>query len=561
MTDTKIDPATVEIVRNRLGKIAEEMQSRVMNSAYSSMWQEAGDLSCGILSRDAEIVGQADRAIPIHIATMTTSARGVIEDTGGYEALQPGDVLIQNDPYSGNNHLPDFILAQPVFLDDTLLGFAAVRAHWLDVGGSSPTSYATDTGHIIKEGLRIPPSKLFHAGERNCTLENVILSNVRGRREREGDYNAQLAGVRYGQERFEALAEQYGPEIILECIDTILTNEETRMKNRIDELSDGSYTATDYLDGDSIDAKDIEINVKVTIEGDTIHVDFADTDKQVPGGVNAPLAVTLAATHYAVKTTLDPGEPGTSGAYRPISVEAPEGSLLNPRHPAPVVAGNHETANRAYDTVVRAIATIDSELGFGAGEGSTNGITYQSLESGTINRTRMVGGMGACPRRDGVNAIRSGVGNTGFEPVERFEDKYKFVIIDELSIVPDTGGAGQYRGGNAGRMVTRFTDKTEVILTSDRCRIPPYGINGGREGSCGKQIHISPDGEETALPPKVTTTVPAGSQILLQPAGGGGYGSPADRSRNAVLADVRDGYISAETAKEEYNVDASLTDK
>lgn len=560
MTHHDVDLATVEIVRNRLGKIAEEMQSRVMNSAYSSMWQEAGDLSCGILSHNAEMVGQAERAVPIHIATMTTSARGAIEQTGGYEALEPGDVLIQNDPYSGNNHLPDFIIAQPVFDDDELLGFSAVRAHWLDIGGSSPTSYAIDTGNVIKEGLRVPPTKLFEAGERNEGLETVLLSNVRGRREREGDYNAQLAGVRYGTERLKSLAEQYGAETLTDCIDVILSNEETRMRQKIDALPDGIYTATDHLDGDGVDATDIEINVALALEDDAIHVDFGGTDGQVYGGVNAPIAVTLAATHYAVKTSIDPGEPGTSGAYRPITVDAPEGSLLNPTYPAPVVAGNHETANRAYDAVVRAISTIDPELAFGAGEGSTNGITYQSLETGVINRTRMVGGMGGCPHRDGVNAIRSGVGNTGFEPVERLEDKYDFVVIDELSIVQDTGGAGTYRGGNAARMVTKFTDETEVILTSDRNRIPPYGIDEGEPGQCGTQTHISPTGDETSLAPKVTTTAPAGSKILLQPAGGGGFGPPARRSREAVLNDVRDGYISRETAEDTYGVDTSSGD-
>lgn len=557
MTDAEVDPATVEIVRNRLRTIAKEMQSRVMNAAYSSMWQEAGDLSCGILNPDAEIVGQSDRAIPIHIATMTSSARGLIDGTGGREALAPGDILMQNDPYAGNNHLPDFILAEPVFVDDTLVGFAAVRAHWLDVGGSSPTSYATDTGHVIKEGLRVPPSKLFRAGERNDALHEVVLSNVRGRREREGDYNAQLGGVRYGKERVESLAEQYGTERFLGAVDTILGNEEREMRAEIGALPDGRYTASDYLDGDGVDATDIEIRVAVTVEGESIHADFAGTDGQVYGGVNAPLAVTRAATQYAVKTTLNPGDPGTSGSYRPVTVDAPVGSLVNPEYPAPVVAGNHETANRVYDAVVRAISRIDPELAFGAGEGSTNGITYRSLETGEMNRTRMVGGMGGCPGRDGVDAIRSGVGNTGFEPVERFEEKYDFVVIEEVSIVPDTGGAGRYRGGNAGRMVTRFTDETEVILTSDRCRTPPYGIDGGQSGHRAVQRHIPPTGEGIDLDPKVTVTVPAGSTVLLQPAGGGGYGPPDERPEAAVLADVRDGYVSAETAQDVYGVDAS----
>lgn len=548
------DLAFVEIVRNQLHDVAEEMQASVMNSAYSPLWQEAGDLSCAVVTPAAEIVGQSERVIPVHIATMTSSVRAAIERTGGYDALEPGDVLFQNDPYAGNNHLPDFVMAQPVFVDGALLGFAAVRAHWVDIGGSSPTSYSTQTGEIIKEGLRVPPAKLYEGGERNDALRNVVLANTRDRDERLGDMQAQLAGVRRGRDRLRELAEKHGVESLAAAMTVVLDNDERRMRNRIAELPDGTYRATDYLDGDGISGELIEIHASLRVDGDRIAVDFAGSDEQTSGGVNSPIACTRTATYYAVRVTLDPGEPGTSGSYRPVSVSAPEGSVLNPVYPAPVVAGNHETATRVHDAVVRAIAEIDPELAFGAGDGSSNVFNYRSLESGAINYTCMGGGMGACPGRDGVNAIRSGVGNTGLQPVERVEEDYDFVTVEEFSIVPDTGGAGRTRGGCTARRVLRFDDPTMVVTTGERAKTRPFGLEGGGDGALAVHRLILPDGTEETLRSKATREVPAGSRVHFQPAGGGGFGDPSERPAEAVLEDVRNGYVSPAAAREQYDV-------
>jgi N-methylhydantoinase B len=549
-----VDPATLEIVRNQLHDSAEEMQATVMNAAYSPVWQDAGDLSCALLNADAEIVGQSERVIPMHIATMTNSVQVAIEETGGYEALAPGDVLIQNDPYSGNNHLPDFVMAQPVFVDDTLLGFASVRAHWVDVGGTSPTSYSTKTDEIIKEGLRVPPAKLVEAGDRNEALFDVLLANVRGREERQGDMNAQLAGVRRGHRRFTAIAEKYGAETVLAAIDTLLSNDEQRMRNRIEDLPDGRYEAEDFLDGDGLTADRIAIRATLEIDGTDARIDFDGSDPQATGGVNAPLSCTETASYYAVKVTLDPGSPGTSGSYRPVSVTAPSGTVVNPEYPAPVVAGNHETSNRIYDTVVRAIAEIDPGLAFGAGDGSSNIFTYRSLSSGDLNLTCLGGGMGACPGRDGINAIRSGVGNTGIQPVEREELVYDFVHIEEFSLVKDAGGAGLHRGGVPPRRVTRLDDDAELIVVAERATTQPFGMAGGEPGERASHVHISPDGEETKVDSKATLTVDAGSSFAFQPAGGGGYGDPHDRPASAVAEDVENGYVSVEEAMEVYGV-------
>jgi N-methylhydantoinase B len=550
----RVDPATLEIVRNQLHDSAEEMQATVMNAAYSPLWQDAGDLSCALLNADAEIVGQSERVIPMHIATMTNSVRAAIDATGGYDDLHPDDVLIQNDPYNGNNHLPDFVMAQPVFVEDILLGFASVRAHWVDVGGSSPTSYSTKTDEIIKEGLRVPPAKLYDAGERNDALFEVLMANMRDRDEREGDMNAQLAGVRTGRQRLTAIAEKYGADTVADVIDVLLANDESRMRKRIAALPDGEYVAADVLDGDGLTDEQITIRATVVVDGDEITVDFDGSDPQATGGVNAPLSCTETATYYAVKVTLDPGSIGTSGSYRPIAVTAPSGTIVNPEYPAPVVAGNHETSNRIYDTVVQSIAEIDPELAFGAGDGSSNILNYRSKESGHINYTCLGGGMGACPDRDGINAIRSGVGNTGIQPVEREERVYDFVRIDSFRLVTDAGGVGEHRGGLPPERVTRFTDDTELLVVAERATSQPFGMDDGGPGASARHRYVTPEGESVDVASKSTFDVEAGSTFAFQPAGGGGYGNPYDRPPEAVREDVENGYVSIEAARDAYGV-------
>ncbi|MFC7236887.1 hydantoinase B/oxoprolinase family protein [Saliphagus sp. GCM10025317] len=468
--------------------------------------------------------------------------------------LQEGDVLVQNDPYSGNNHLPDFLLAAPVFVDDLLIGFSAVRGHWVDVGGTAPTSYAIDAGHIIKEGLRVPPGKLYAAGERNDALYETILANVRGRDERAGDMNAQLAGVRRGRKRLTEIAETHGVEATIAAMDQILANEESRMRSRIADLPDGKYAAEDYMDGDGVTDRQLPIRATLTVESDELTVDFAGTADRVEGGINTSMSCTKTATYYAFKVTLDPGAPGTTGAFRPIDVVAPSGCLVDAKYPAPVVAGNHETTYRIYDVVVRAIAEIDPELAFGAGEGSTNVLNYQAVDDESLNYTVMAGGMGALPDRDGIDAIRNGVGNTGLQPIERIEQDYEYVTVESLTIAEDTGGPGRYRGGCAARRVLRFDRETEIILAAERDTTQPYGLDGGRPGAAAEYRHVDVDGVERLIPSKTTLTVRPGEKIVIQPAGGGGFGDPTERDADAVLADVLDGYVDADTAREAYGV-------
>jgi len=553
MTETPT-PATIEVARNQLANVAEEMQHRVMNAAYSSNWQEAGDLSSALVSPGAEIVGQARRIVPMHVATMTNTIAAAIEGTGGYDALEPGDVVIQNDPYAGNNHLPDVLVFQPAFKRDTLLGFSSVRAHWLDIGGQASAGYAADAGDLIAEGLRIPPVKLYEGGDKNETVVDFLLSNVRDADKRKLDLDAQLAGVAHGHDRLLDLAAHHGAETLCGAMDQVLANDEQRIRNEIAALPDGVYTARDVLDDDGVGTTEIHITAALEVDGDEITVDFASSHDQVEGAVNATYSVTEAAAHYAIKCVLAPTGPGTLGAYRPISVTAPEGSVVNPTFPAPVVYGSHETGNRVHDVVVQALAEVAPERVYAGGEGSGNGLVYKSTASGAVNLTRLFGGMGGCPARDGINAKRSGVGNVGIEPMEHFEERFDFVQIETFEIARDTGGAGRHRGGNASRMVVTFEDETRLTFINDRMNSRPYAVAGGEQGQAGELRITTPEGDEIKPEPKGTRTVPAGSTLTIQPAGGGGYGDPTTRDPSLVIEDVRDEYVSPKTAEATYEV-------
>jgi N-methylhydantoinase B len=309
------------------------------------------------------------------------------------------------------------------------------------------------------------------------------------------------------------------------------------------------------MDGDGFSASMVKIKTELIVDGTEILIDFAGTDDQVDGCINCPHSCTEAAAHYAVKVALDPGEPGTLGAYRPINVSVPKGSLLNPRFPAPVVAGNHETTNRVYDTVVRAVGEIDPELAFATGEGSANTVIYESMETGHFNYTGGAGGMGACPTRDGVSAIRSGVGNAGPQPIERIEDDYDFVQFEEFVIVPDSGGTGEYRGGVTARQIFRLDDPTRLTFAAERAKTQPFGLAGGSGGMSARHAYITPEGEEIDVESKSITELEAGSRVLLRPAGGGGFGNPEDRNQEAVLEDIKNEYITIKAAEEYYGVD------
>jgi N-methylhydantoinase B len=558
MTDTQpdIDPATLEIIRNALLNVTNEMQASVMHSAYSLLWQEAGDLSNAILTADGSLVAQPDRVIPAHLATMSLGLRSALDELGGLDALSPGDAIIANNPYKGNNHIPDVMVVGPVFAEGEVLAFSAVRGHWLDAGGRYPTSHSPALESSYEEGIILPTTLAYEADELDPDIVELVRYNVRQPEKVLGDLQAQKAGVDRGIERLTALVERYDAATIREAMERILDNSEAEMRAAIGRVPDGVYAARDQIDNDGVRDEPLTIAATVTVEGDRLVVDFADSDPQAVGGVNSPWGSALCSVYYAAITMLTPGTPGTSGTYRPIEVTAPEGSIVNPTFPAPVVAGNHETGTRITDVVVRALGEAVPENAYAAGDGSSNVFNYFGTRDGAPfqNTTVHGGGSGAHAGGDGHNVIRNGVGNTGIASVEREETMYP-VRVERFEIRPDSGGAGRHRGGLTATKVTQFLADMGFLLVADRASAPPYGLAGGGSGTTAIHRLERADGAIEPLRSKTgRVPVEAGAKLHFTAAGGGGFGDPRERDPLRVVADVRDGYVSRGAARDTYGV-------
>ena len=556
---TELDPITVEVIRNALLTAAQEMKAVVVRTAYSTLWREAGDLSCGLLTSNCEIVAQGAGDIPVHLGTMPISARGCVD--GIREPIVDGDILFCNDPYSGNNHLPDFLMLKPVFAGTTLLGYAAVRGHYVDIGGHSPGSHSAFAHDIYAEGLRYPPMKLYRTGVRNEELVTILQANTRGAQERLGDLAAQYAGCLMGERRLQALAKKYGAETVVATMERVLDDSEREMRRQITTLPPGTYRFTDWCDNDGVTTEPIRIQVAVMVEGDKVSVDFEGSGPQVRGAVNCPIAVTSSATYYAFKCLLDPLNPANSGQYRPVEIRAPLGSILNCTPPAPVILGNTETAYRIVDAILGAMADVVPDRVVAAGSGSAT--TY--IIAGNDSRPERAGrhfiylephgsGHGASRDRDGTSGTRVGVGNTGNTSTEGVEINFP-LRVEAYELLTDVGGAGRRRGGCSVRHRIRFQTPVSVVMCSERTKFPPYGLDGARPGAKAR-VTLEVPGKPIQVLGSKTDSIhcPADSVIEVRAAGGGGYGDPRTREPELVAADVMDDYVSWREAERSYGV-------
>lgn len=548
-----IDRITLEVIRNGLLTAADEMKNVVLRTAYSNLWKEAGDLSCALLRPTGEVVAQGSADIPIHLPTMPFSFAGLTERFP-VETMLPGDVFIHNDPFRGNNHLPDFFMCKPVFFGETLLGFAAVRGHFIDVGGNGPGSYSSTAPDIQAEGFRIPPMRVWKEGERNEELVGLLESNLRNPRERIGDLQAQYAGCNTGERRLQALAEKYGAETLSIAIERVLDDAETLARAHIAEIPDGRYEFEDFCDGDGIVNEPFAIRCAVEVDGSDIAIDFDGTSPQTHGGMNMALSVCYAACVYAIKALTDPDSPANSGAYRPITVTAPEGTVVNVSYPGAVVAGNHETSARVADCVTGALAEALPDRVVAAGAGSTGVLVFGGHDADRdficveMHGAGQGGGAGA----DGGNAHRVNIANTGNTPTEALELEYPMTVI-EYRITDDAGGAGEFRGGCGIQRRVRFDAPGWITIVAERGTVAPYGLFGGGRPEPTQVVLTRADGSVEELPTKTAPLlVAAGDELFLKCAGGGGYGDPVDRTVEALQADVDNGYVSPDSAATTY---------
>jgi len=553
MPETRTDPATFEVVKNSLQKAAEEMKIVLAKTAYSPVLKVAGDYSCGIFDAKGDMVAQGPD-LPIHLGSMPDAVRAVIQAFGN--DIHEGDVFIHNDPYFGGSHLPDVNVVGPAFHGDRLLGFGCVRAHWPDIGSATPGSYGAVT-EIYGEGLRLPPVRIYAQGKLDRNVEAIIRANVRTPDERWGDLNAQIASNRRASQRLYDLAEKYGPERLTDIMQEVLDYSERMMRTLLKKLPDGEGGFEDFCDGDGIieqgedEDATFTIRMKIAKHGDTIEVDFDGTDLAVSGPMNAPLSVTASGVYCSLKMIVDPDGmiPANSGAWRPITVSAPEGSVVNAAFPSPVVYANHEMAHRVADMTFGALAEIMPDRIMACSQGTSAIMTFGGVDYRTggryVSYESVKGGFGARPNKDGINALSSGIANTMNTPIEALEMSFP-LRVDCYELIPDSGGQGRYRGGLGTRRAWTVLEKTaRATVCMERTKSPPFGVSGGGSGSLGKATLKLPDGTERSLPSKGAFDVPAGGQVVLEAPGSGGYGDEAERDQAANESDLEDGYVTS----------------
>ncbi len=521
-----MDPVRLEVFRHLFTALAEEMGAALRRASHSPNIKERRDYSCAVFDGHGRVIAMGDH-MPVHLGAMPMSVEAALRDG----PLAHGDIVALNDPFAGGTHLPDITLVSVLAgRDEQPLAHFATRAHHADVGGMAAGSMPL-AREVYQEGLRIPPVRLFRAGQRNEDVWRMIRSNVRTPDEREGDLAAQCAALAVGERRLRELVERRGEAEVRAAMDAVLHYADRLVREGLARVPDGEYTAEDELDDDGFGHGPLPIRVRLTVRGETLRADFAGTHAQAVGGVNAVAAITSSCVRYAVRCVVEAllGQslPAGGGAMSAIELALPAGSLVDARPPASVAAGNVETSQRITDVVLAAFAQALPDLVPAQSQGTMNNLTVGGLDPRTgrpfAYYETMAGGMGGGPGGPGLSAVHVHMTNSLNTPIEALEHAYP-LRVRRYEIRRGTGGTGQHAGGDGVRRDVQLLTDADVSLLTERRARGPRGAAGGGSGAPGENVHIR-DGREERLPAKITFTARAGDVISLRSPGGGAWGS------------------------------------
>ncbi|MGH7885644.1 MAG: hydantoinase B/oxoprolinase family protein [Thermodesulfobacteriota bacterium] len=517
----KLNLLELEIFKNQLSTIAEEMGTVLIRAAFSPNIKERRDLSCAIFNSEGEMIAQAAH-IPVHLGSMSFSIKTVLEE----EKIENGDIFILNDPFKGGTHLPDITCIAPLFIKGKMEFLVASRAHHGDVGGKTPGSMPLSTT-IYEEGIIIPPTRIYKKGILNEALFNKIINQTRNPKEREGDFRAQISSLEIGRKRLLEIIEKYSASKIKAASMSLMNYSESITRAVIQDIPDGLYEFEDYLDDDGAGAENIPISVKIEIKGNSASLDFKGSSKKVNGCLNTPLSVTTAAVVYCFQCLAPSELPLNSGSLRAIKIIVDDDSILNAKYPSAVAGGNVETSQRVVDVVFGALSKAVPEKIQAASAGTMSNITFGGINPETRAEftyyETIAGGMGGRLGFNGVNAVQTHMTNTLNTPIESIEKELP-VMIESYSIKKNSGGHAKFNGGNGVVREYKFLNDSEVTLITERRKRTPWGINGGKNGKSGKNILISKNKNPKQLPAKCSIRVKNGDIVRIETPGGGGYG-------------------------------------
>ena len=554
------DLVRLELIRESLVAVVNEMRANVIHSSYSSVLYEGHDFSCGLMTADGRQISQSLDDHPIHIFAVPYSTREVAEAFAG--DIHEGDIFLHNDPYTGGTHLNDILMLYPVFRGAELAMFAAVRCHWGDVGGMTPGSLSGQVTEVIQEGIRITPTRICHRGEMNEAFLQLMFDNMRTRAERMGDFNTMLGTTRKAAEHVERLFKRFGSRELLDGVEELIRRAETQMRASIRALPDGVYYGEGYIESTGPTAEQLIAKLKLTIDGDEIIADFSGSSPQTAGPTNIGPSMALNSLGTIVKSFLDPYTPINHGSFAPCKVIAPEGSFMNARYPAP--CGAMAEVKHLLDAVTAgALGRAVPHMKIGDHKGGANH-TYISGPEPSGEGIYLLyewpaGGTGGTEGVDGNHAMRFYTEGdfSSLHSSEVVESRFP-LRIERSELRGGSCGDGRFRGGLGMRREVRLTgDEAVLSVVSEKNVIPPYGIDGGTNGA-GNRFTVIRDGEvlePSPVPGKISGfQLRTGDIVREESSGGGGYGDPLEREPERVARDVRLGYITARQAERRYGV-------
>lgn len=562
MSQSGFDPILVEVVKNELASITEEMAIAVWKTGRSAM-VKTGDFATALCDGNGRLIGQG-YAAPFQLAFLIDAMAHVMDKFGGN--FQPGDVILSNDPYAGMTHMPDIAIIAPAFWRDQLVAFTISYSHHTDIGGRFPGGFSSQCTETYEEGLRLPIVKLYEGSRRNDGLLDTILANVRMGDEWVGDMEAKIAGCWRGEQEVNALLDKYSLETFNATCDYLIDYSEKATLKAIAEIPPGVYVHEDIFEEDGFGSPNIALPLKVTltVARDKVRFDFSGTAAQAAGAINLPISMTRACVYNAVKSIADPDVLTNAGLGRPIEVHAPLGTLLNPEFPA-AVGGRAPLFFRCMDMLSRVLAKALPERVPIPGEGGDilhltgkrpNGAEYALMDI-------FFGGWGGRPNQDGIDGVAPmAFGSYGTIPAELMEREYP-IVVDGFGYVPDTGGAGKYRGSASIYKKWRFLEPGKAMIRTNRLSRPNGGLAGGGDGGLSRNVLSNAEGAtELPLQAHMHLNVKPGDAIYHVISGSGGHGDPLERDPDAVLTDVLDEKVTIPAARKQYGVviDAATTE-
>jgi N-methylhydantoinase B len=547
------DPVTTEVIRHGLGSAAEAIKRTLIRTSMSPIIYEVLDFAAVLYDRRMRLLAQAP-SLPMFMGTMSFCIEAAVEAVGGEASLAPGDVILMNDPYKTGSHPQDAAVVMPVFLaDGELIGYSAIKAHWMDIAAKE--LYCTDTTDVFQEGVIFPGVKLYDGGRLVTDIQKMATANSRLPDFVLGDINAEVAGVRVGARELVRLVERYGHETFLNCVERMYDHGEAIVRSYLEKLPDGRYTGRGEMDDDGISGDPIPFEVTVEITGSTARVDFTNVPDARRGPVNCPIASTVSAARVIITMLAGGGEAPNEGHFRPIEVVARPGSMFHCLSPSPCFLYGWP-AMQATEVVLGALADAVPDAVCACSGGDICAVMWYGVREKT---GRFWGdgsphpvGQGASVHGDGQSARLHHIeAATRFAPLEVWEAKNPW-IMERCELAPDSGGPGRFRGGLGPDMAFHLLEDAFAISTLERTKNAPWGLSGGLPGRPNGGELRHPDGSTTAIAKVTGLPLPKGSVFIVHGGGGGGYGPPSERDREAVLADVRDGYVTEAQARVHY---------